>query len=377
MSDEAILLAGDFDHDRLGASYERAFVQLGHPVHRFSITSETRALASPARSRVLHRLTIRNLGIRRAWSRRFNQRLLDAANRSDAPWIFLHNGLWVMPESIRALRQQGRRVAIFHADNPYPPHYNYRPENLPAAREADVYLIWSERLVAKLRNDGVNAHFLAFGWDPEVVPYRGDIPQGTWRGAVFIGGWDREREVLLDEVAKHVPLKIYGPEYWGTRTRRNGPARKCWQGRGLRGAEAAKVWRESAVSLNILRTQHIIDGHPDGVIMRHFEVPGAGGVLLSTRGGVATDMFPEATIGNYFSSVEECVDLCRSLLAQDERRHRLADAAHALIATRDTYTDRAREIASLLRNGAAPSGASATTNMMSSPPSKATSACNG
>lgn len=40
MSDEAALLAGDFDHDRLGTSYERAFLKQGNPVHCFNVMSE-------------------------------------------------------------------------------------------------------------------------------------------------------------------------------------------------------------------------------------------------------------------------------------------------------------------------------------------------
>ena len=350
MSGESVLLTGYFRADQLGASYERAFQSLGHPVHRFDIGEEYASLAWPARNRIAHRLTIRNLPMRRAWSHRYNQGLLDAATRCRAPWVFLHNGVWVMPETIHELRKQGRKVAIFHADNPYPPHYNYRPENIPAAREADLYLIWSQRLVAKLRKDGVNAHFLAFGWDPEVTPYQGDMPQGTWPGAVFVGGWDRGREAFLDEVARHVPLKIYGPGYWGSRARRNGRARACWQGHALSGPEAAKVYREAAVSLNILRTQHIIDGQADGVIMRHFEVPGAGGVLLSTRSGVATELFPEGEAAAYFDTTQECIEKCQALISDNRRRQDLAGVGHQVVNMKHTYVVRASEIATHLRS---------------------------
>ena len=46
-----------------------------------------------------------------------------------------------MAETIQSMKQFGKQVAIFHTDNPFPPHYNNRPETLPAAREADLYLI--------------------------------------------------------------------------------------------------------------------------------------------------------------------------------------------------------------------------------------------
>ncbi|HET8899504.1 MAG TPA: glycosyltransferase [Rhodanobacteraceae bacterium] len=350
MNKESILIAGEFQRDRLGASYERAFQKLGHAVHRFEVPTEMAQLAWPARNRVLHRLTIGSYAARRAWSKRYNQRLRQAAEISDAPWVFLHNGIWVMPETVRALREQGRRVAIFHADNPYPPHYNHRPEGLLAAREADLYLIWSEQLVAKLRRDGVNAHFLAFGWDPDVMPYHGELPQGSWPGVVFIGGWDREREAFLDQIASVVPLRIYGPGYWGSRTRRDGRARACWQGRELDLAESARVIRESAVCLNILRTQHVIDGEPDGVIMRHFEVPGAGGFLLSSRSSTADVMFLADQHADYFANADECIGQCVRYIDDPDRRAAIVERGHDLVREQHTYLHRAGEVVARMRS---------------------------
>lgn len=344
------MLVGEFQPGRLGASYERAFQQLGHVVHRFDLGAARGSLAWPARNRVLHRLTIRSLAARRALSRQFNKAILECARRSDAPWVFVHNGEWLMPETVRTLREDGRRVAIFHADNPFPPHYNNRPETLLSAREADLYLIWSERLAERLRSVGVNAQFLAFGWDPAAFPYHGDIPQGSRRAVVFIGGWDREREIFLDQLAAVVPLQIYGPAYWGARTRPTSRARACWQGRALDPGEAACVTRQAAVCLNILRTQHVVDGVPDGVIMRHFEVPGAGGFLLSTRGCGATDLFPEGLGAEYFSGVAECAEKCLWYLDNAAQRHVISECAHTAARDCHTYTHRAAEIIERLRD---------------------------
>ncbi len=349
MSKPSVLLFADFRLGQLGASHERAFTELGHRVHRFDVPEAMHKLAWPARNRIVHRLSVGQFGLRRAWSRGFNQQLLQAATRSGAPWVLLHNATWVMPETVRALREQGHKVVIFHADNPFPPHYNNRPETLPTAREADLYLIWSERLVARLRAENVNARFLAFGWDRQALPYQADSPQGRWPGVVFIGGWDREREAFLERVATTLPLRIYGPGYWGSRTRRGSRVRACWQGRALSLAESASVIREAGICLNILRTQHAIDGVPDGVIMRHFEVPGAGGFLLSTRSGVATRLFPEGVSGAYFADVDECIAQCRRYLEDSSGRAVLAGNAHAEVSARHTYTHRAAEIAHMLQ----------------------------
>lgn len=353
MAADKILIAGDFQPDRLGASYERAFRTLGIEVVRFDITVENRHLSRWARNRWTHRAGIRSLALRRRWSLEFNAALVARARETGTRRVLLHNAEWVMPQTIRALRAQGCTVGVFHADNPFPPHYNNRPETLAAAREANVYFVWSQRLAARLRGAGINGQFLAFGWDDAVFPYQGDVPQGSWPGAVFIGNWDREREHFLDEVAASVPLRIYGSAYWGTRTSRGSRARRAWQGGQLTMADAARVLRESAVALNVLRTQHMIDGAYDGVIMRHFEVPGAGGVALSTLSTVATDLFEPGVAGAYFTTVADCIAQCRRLIADAPARLHLAQQAHERVARHHTYAHRTREVMAALEHTAA------------------------
>ncbi len=344
-----ILIAGDFQYDRLAASYERGFLRLGVEVARFDVVQAGRLLAWPGRNRILHRLTIRSMFLRRNWAVQFNEALLQRTLSSGVSWVLLLNGDWVMPETVRTLRKKGVRVALFHADNPFPPHYNNRPETLPVAREVDLYLIWSERLASRLRDAGVRrAEFLPFGWDDVVFPYLDGQPQGSWPGVTFIGGWDAEREAFLEELAASVPVRIHGPGYWGSRTRARSRVRKAWSGGSVVQEQAARIMRESAVSLNILRTQHVVDGEPDGTIMRHFEVPGSGGFLLSTRGGTASRLFPEGDTGAYFTGISECIEACRHFISASDERRALVARAHALVASTHTYADRAQDFLRLV-----------------------------
>ncbi len=345
------LIGGVTTVDRLGASYRRAFITAGHRVDGFDMEQLPAFLAWPGRSRLLHRATIRSAMARGVWSRRLNLHIVDQARASASPWVLILNGEWIMPETVASLKRLGKRVAIFHADNPFPPHSANRPETLETALEADLYLIWSQQLVRKLLDFGVKrAAFMPFGWDPEVFPFQGDAMQGVWPGALFIGGWDPEREAFLDEVAAQVPVRIHGPGYWGTRARRGGRARRSWRGGELNMAVAAKAIRECAISLNILRTQHVIDGAPDGLIMRHLEVPGAGGFLLSTRGGGATELFPEGETAAYFSDARECIEMCKHYIGSVDERSKMIERCHAEVAARHTYVHRAREIVALFES---------------------------
>jgi len=346
---DSIFLVGGFAPERLEASYRRAFQAIGIRTETLDMRYASCQLSGLVRNRIGNRLTMRSTLSRKLLSRSFNRHLETAVLQSKAPVLLLFKGEFVMPETIHALRQKGVRVACFYPDNPFPPHSCNRPEALPAARETDLYLVWSELLVRQLKDAGVsNPVFLPFAWDPIVFPFEEVQPPGSWPGALFLGGWDKEREELLEELACHVPLRIYGPGYWGTRTRLRSRVRECWQGTALLMADAARKIRESAVCINPLRKQHTIDGKPDGLIMRHFEVPGAGGFLLSTRSGGATNLFPEGETGEYFSDVAECIEKAKFYIANDSARRQLAERAHGAVAAYHQYTDRARQIVKLL-----------------------------
>lgn len=345
----SIFLLGHFVPGSLGSSYQRAFKSIGIQTHVFDVRESQPRFNFFLRNRVARRITLRSNWIRSSSFREFNELIEDKVVQSGAQALLSFPLDIISAETFRKIGHRGIRVASFYADNPFPPHYAARPETLPAARETDLCLIWSERLVEKLRDAGVrNPAFLPFGWDPEVFPFQQTQPQGTWPGVLFLGGWDRQREEFLEEVAAHVPLRIYGPEYWGTRTKPSSRVRRCWQQSDLRLADAARVIRESAVCLNVLRTQHVIDGKPDGLIMRHFEVPGAGGFLLSTRGGGATSLFPEGETGEYFSDVSECIEKARSYITHEKARRELAERAHASVAAKHQYVHRAQEILRML-----------------------------
>jgi spore maturation protein CgeB len=345
-----IVLVADFHPERLGASWQRACVANQIKVTAFDVREKQQSLGLFLKNRILHRLSIRSYGIRCRAARKYNQGLIDFSLQAKPDAVVFHNGDFIFPETVQALQSAGIRCALYHADNPLPPHYANRPETLPVARLMDRYFVWSEKLVFSLKQRGVaNACFMPFAWDEEVFPYDAP-PEDIWQGVLFIGGWDEEREAFLNSIAEHVPLKIYGPSYWGERSKTNSRSRQCWMGSDLRGAEAAKLIRESAVCINILRTQHIIDGQPDGLIMRHFEVPGAGGFLLSTRSGGATRLFPEGETAEYFANTEECMAKIRHFLANPEQRKKIALAAHANVASLHTYEHRLRELVEWLQS---------------------------
>ena len=338
-----ITLVGNFNLDTLECSYRDAFQNLGHFSQCIDVRSFKEELAWWLKDRITHRLTINNHFLRSLGSRQYNQMMLSKILESKPNFVLIFGGEWLLVQTVEALQKKQIKVAIINGDNPYAPHYASRPEMLPAAKTCDAYFIWSELLVKRLKKDGIAAHFLAFAWDEAVFPYLGEINHYQTEVS-FIGGWDQERELFLNSIGKHFPLKIWGHDYWQKRTASSSLSRKLWQGRELRASKAAQMIAHSKINLNILRKQHYTDGIPDGVIMRTFEVPGAGGFLLATRSRGANEILIEERDVGYFVNTEECLNQIEYYLSNEKQRKQMALHAHNLVASEHRYEHRAHQI---------------------------------
>ena len=342
-----IALVGNFNLDTLECSYRDAFQNLGHFSQCIDVRSFKDELAWWLKDRITHRLTINNHFLRSLGSRQYNQMMLSKILESKPNFVLIFGGECLLVQTVEALQKKQIKVAIINGDNPYAPHYASRPEMLPAAKTCDAYFIWSELLVERLKKDGIAAHFLAFAWDEAVFPYLGEINRCQTEVS-FIGGWDQERELFLNDIGKHFPLKIWGHDYWQKRTASSSLSRKLWQGRELRASKAAQMIAHSKINLNILRKQHHTDGIPDGVIMRTFEVPGAGGFLLATRSRGANEILMEGRDVGYFANIEECLNQIEYYLCNEEQRKQMALYAHNLVASEHRYEHRAHQIIEIM-----------------------------
>lgn len=335
-----ILLYGHAERGRLGASYRRAFERLGWEVEVYDVGELERHLRPWLRTRIGRRLTADSLTLRRLGSRPWNVRLRERARALEPDLTFLIGGRMVMPETVRAVREVSGRVIVFFPDAPTPGASQARPEQIEVAREAHRVFVWSRRLAAKLEEEAAGpVDYLPFAWDPEVFPH---LPEAAALDCdvVFVGGWDRARERRLEPVARDFDLRIWGPDYWGDRTRPESHVREAWQGRALRGEEGSQVIAGAPIALNVLREQNL----PDGTNMRTFEIPGAGGFSLASRSSGATEILPEREAAAYFGTEEELLERIRRYLDDPQARREVASEAHRIVAAGHRYADRARQV---------------------------------
>ncbi len=187
-----VLLVGSFRFGRLASSYQRAFKSLGHEVFCFDVDAQRYNLSWWLQSRIGNRITIKSLTARRFGAKLYNRSLYTLAKQISPDLMLAFNGPLLMPETFQRIRELGVKVALFHADNPFPPHYNSRPETLLLARECDVCLLWSTKIVKRLRDIGITAEYLPFGWDDQLMPFQG-FDHHLDYDVTFIGGWDPKR----------------------------------------------------------------------------------------------------------------------------------------------------------------------------------------
>lgn len=339
----SVLIYGSFKPHMLGASYQRAFEARGHRVVPYDSSRASALLARWMQNRTIHRLSIKSLRIRRLAAHKLNQHFLQSCLDHHPNFVFIQSGRFLMPETLSTVRNHGIPVFIFHTDNPFPPFTNSRPESLPCALQSDAYFIWSKILRKRLQESGVpRVEYLPFAWDPQVFPYEEPGHEEAY-DLVFVGGWDKEREAFLTPIAHGFKLLIWGPAYWGTRTKWNSPLRRSWQGSSVRGVEAANVLRKARICLNVVRQQNL----PDGVIMRTFELPGCGSFALSTYTRGASELIPENESGAYFQTTSDCMDAIDKYLSRPRKRAQMIRNAHALTAAKHQYVDRVDVITSI------------------------------
>lgn len=343
------LIVGEFKVGSLASSYHLAFKNLNLSPDCFCLLKNRRHLHPFAKNRLLHRALLGSYYARRTWACDLNYQIVEAAKNFGSRFVFFVGAVWILPATLTALRDLNIRTAIFNPDNPLRPHYNSRPETLLTFREVDLYLIWSRSLAEKLSSDGAaKAKFLPLAWDESLHPYMFSQSDVDDR-AVFIGGWDKDREIFLNKIAQQIPLSIFGPDYWGKRTNPTSFSRRNWQNKMLIGRDLACVTSRSAISISFLRSQHYIDGRPDAVIMRTFEIPGSGGFILSTRSDTASSIFQEGLEAVYFSTVEEFIDKAKYYLKNPQQRFAIQQRAHKKTADYYRFEHNVARIESMLR----------------------------
>lgn len=327
-----LIIVGTERIESLESSYVRAFAREGWRVY---VWDPAGALHRASRGGSAGRLFATFVHVE-PWWRKANLELLHLAYRVQPDLVLVIGTAGVRPGTLAQLRVRHPACAIYCL-------YPDGPHNLDQERVNCLPLFhrvmasspsWVEAF-AKLGASQV--HYLPFAADVDLYqPPEPALAEHEYvHNLVFIGTWRRGREEFLEQFVE-LGLRVWGSDYWRTRTRRGSPLKQSWGGRPVVGAEFASVCAQSKILLNILDPVSW-----PGPNMRAFELPACRAFALTERTDPVLEIFREGETIECFGSVEEARDKIGQYTRDAAARQRIAQAAYEVVVEGGhTYGDR-------------------------------------
>ncbi len=331
-----LVLAGSWGPGALERVYATAFEKEGCEVLRFDLFSlEQRYVRLGAAGRFFNRFVPVE-----PWIRKANRQLvLDARSfRPDLVVVAGQNRV-LAGALAQTLVQTKARAAYLWPDT----LVNLNGERIDGLPLYDVVATYSRDSIPVFERLGARrTAWVPLAGDPSSAKER-ELDGPFAADVSFIGQWRSEREAALAALLEGLPqanVKIWGPD-WGRRAR--GLVRAAWQGRPLFGEEFARAVASSRVNLNV-----IDDTNFPAANNRFFEIPCLGGLQLASACPEMEDEFRHGEEVCTYQEVGEIPGLVRNLLADEERRARIARAGSEKARNGHTWAHRVRQILDLV-----------------------------
>jgi len=318
-------------------SIMRALRSLGHEVRSFGYFPHE-SLADKIRNRLVEEVLPRT-GIGAPQALRvasFNDSVLAGVRSFDPGACIVVKGEVLTPDVLESIASLCG-LAHWAFDDPY--RYPNVVASLGLYRSIGSFsLANTQRLV----DEGFPAFYLPDGFDSEVFGAGAAMGPSEWRRQVsFLGARYPEREARLAPVAAKYSLGIWGGDWkrrpWRVRYyQRRSTLDPCCLGQAGP-KEADLIYRSCPVNLNI-------HGPWDGLNMRVFEIPGAGGYQLCDERSGLTDAFEPGVEIETFSSEDEMLGLVERALGDAPRRERIALAGRRRAHTEHTLRHRMKRL---------------------------------
>lgn len=238
---------------------------------------------------------------------------------------FVDNGSMISAAAVRLLKQHCRAVVNFNHDDPYGQRDGVRFRAFRAAvPEYDLVTVVRRLNVAEADTLGAR-DVLRHPMVADDVAHRpraiGEAQRRHWASEVaFIGSWMPERGPFLSRlIERGVPLALYGSGWQKAREwPRLAPHHRAEH---LEGDDYAYAIQCARVSLGLLS-----QGNRDQHTTRSTEIPMLGGLLCAERSDEHLEMYDDGVEAAFWRDADECADLCLALLADENRRHAMAEA---------------------------------------------------
>jgi spore maturation protein CgeB len=328
-TDLKLLIVGNGGGSNVGASFARACNEIGTP---FVQIESNRAMRGPA---TLRRLVWRLRDHQPMRLGKFSTEVVDFC-RTRQPDVILTMGTAPLTvEALAEISKVGCYRVNYLTDDPWNPSLRSK-WFLRALAGYDHVFTTRRANIGDLEALGVRrVSYLPFAWDPILCPeqkYLEEELQDYRADIMFAGGGDADRVPYFAALARAgFSVALYGG-YWD----RFAETRTLTRGQ-LPIAELPKAIAGARIALCLVRR-----ANRDGHCMRTFEVPAAGGCMLTEETEEHREILGrDGECVLYFRTVDEMIAKARLLCENPAERTRLAAAARARIRIcSNTYKDR-------------------------------------
>lgn len=146
-----------------------------------------------------------------------------------------------------------------------------------------------------------------------------EVPDALRSEVAFIGTWMRNEkrdELILELISRGVPVSI-----WGNRWDKSpyfSELKSHWRGGAVTGRDYAAAIRGAKISLGLLSK-----GNRDMHTTRSLEIPFAGGLFCGERTPEHLQLYKEGIEAVFWSTPEECAEVCLQLLKDENKRENI------------------------------------------------------
>ena len=251
---------------------------------------------------------------------------------------YVDGGEWIEASTIELLRKHVPLVVNYNIDDPFGPRDGARLRAYRTnASRYDLCVVMRDENVTEAKAHRVQ-HVLRVYRSADEVSHapRPLTPKDRelWQADVlFLGTWFPERgPFLLELVKRGVPLTIRGHKW--QKAPEWEQLKSYWKGGSLFGDDYARAIQCAKVNLGLLSKDN-----RDLHTTRSLEVPALAGLLCAQRTSEHLTMYKEGTEALFWDGADECARVCREILADEDRRQRIAAAGHMRIRQNGHYNE--------------------------------------
>ncbi len=262
--------------------------------------------------------------------------LAEVLNGKKFDLCYVDGGEWVTPKVISLLRLHAKKVINYNIDDPLGARDGAR---FKAYRQSlpyyDLNIVVRQENVAEAEMLNVKKIMRVYRSADEVshTPRKlSEKDHQTWDSEVlFLGTWFPERgPFLLALIQLGVPLTIRGSN-WHKATEWP-QLKQYWKGGAISGDDYAKAIQCAKVNLGLLSKEN-----RDLHTTRSLEIPALGGLLCAERTSEHITMYNEGQEAVFWKDAEECAEICRFALSNENRRQTIAAAGHLRVKKNGHY----------------------------------------